>query len=830
MNATRSSLTADYRPGNVDFDELLDQKGQLRPAYRFLIETLEALPPGAYGQRQQALGEILLEQGVSYTVYDQKLASPRPWSLDLLPLVFSSQEWQALERGLIQRAELFAHIFKDLYGKQELLQKKILPPAVVLGHEAFLRPMAGVLDKDSFPLVFHSADMVRQKNGQFMVYYDRTNAPSGSGYALENRLAISRLFPSLYRDSQVHRIANYFRALRSSLARRSPGAAEPTIVFLTPGAGNETYFEHSFLSTYLGYELVQGQDLIVNNAICYLKTFDGLRKVDVILRRVDDSYCDPLELRGDSLLGVPGLLQAIRERNVFVANPPGSAILENPGLYPFLSDICRYFFGEELHLPNIPTVWLGRERTLQEVLSQLKNYVILPIAAGPKGGTFFPAGMAQTELEELRVRIRRQPAYYVAQPAFGLTTCPVLQNGSLAAGKYVLRTFSVNNRDTFAVMPGGLARVSTDLENPEISNQAGAFSKDVWVLLSEPEPEQPIESVIQSTIQKTDRVPSRTAENLFWLGRYLERCENNARLIRKGQQLTFETNPRASSLWLCLVTDIMETYPAFETIADHSLDSMQTEILRLTADEHCLGSLAFNISALLTASRNCLDRLSEDSIRIVNSLERKFILNQSEGILQEYLDECILSFTALAGNFSESMSQNAGWTLLQIGRRAERATLLIRLARAAVRQLKQPSEQLLEALLEVHNIKNTYKRRYRGAITLPTLIDLVIFDERNPRSLAYQLLELQKLAIGLPQSSSDRLTTRHFLLRLQARYQLRITTESYRKGFPDFESLLPWMEEVNLELRNIGDALATEFFTHVALQSRLDSFQEEGEA
>ncbi|MBE7440327.1 MAG: circularly permuted type 2 ATP-grasp protein [Spirochaetales bacterium] len=829
MNATRTSLTADYRPGAVDFDELLDQKGELRPAYRFLIETLEALPSGAFEQRKQVLGEILHEQGVSYNVYDQKLVSPRPWSLDLLPLVFSSKEWQALERGLIQRAELFSHIFKDLYGKQELLHKKILPPAIILGHDAYLRPMAGWPENDSFPLVFHSADLVRQKRGQFMVYYDRTNAPSGSGYALENRLAISRLFPSLYRDSQVHRIASYFRALRSSLVRHSPAALEPTIVFLTPGAGNETYFEHSFLSTYLGYELVQGQDLVVNNATCYLKTFDGLRKVDVILRRVDDSYCDPLELRGDSLLGVPGLLQAIREKNVFVANPPGSGVLENPGLYPFLGDACRYFFGEELHLPNIPTVWLGSPAVAQEILEELNNYVILPIAAGPDGGTLFPARMTESEQDDLRLRIRRQPAYYVAQPAFGLTTCPVLKNGRLAAGKYVLRTFSVNTRESFAVMPGGLARVSTDLSNPEISNQAGAFSKDVWVLLSEPEPEQPVETVSRGTIQKTDRVPSRTAENLFWLGRYLERSENNARLIRKAQQLTFESNQKESSLWLCLVTDVMETYPAFETVTDHSLDSMQTEILRLTADEHCLGSLAFNISALLTASRNCLDRLSEDSIRIVNSLERKFIQNQSEGILQEYLDEVILSFTALAGNFSESMSQNAGWTLLHTGRRAERATLLIRLARAVVRQLKQPSEGLLEALLEVHNIKNTYKRRYRGAITLHTLIDLVIFDERNPRSLAYQLLELQKLATGLPQAISDRLTTRQYLTRLLARYQLLITTENYRQGFPDFESVLPWMEEVHAELRNMGDALAGEFFTHVALQTRLDSFQEDGE-
>ncbi|MBM9591547.1 circularly permuted type 2 ATP-grasp protein, partial [Leptospira sp. 201903075] len=381
-------LIGNYKTIPGVYDELYDADGQIRNKYKFLVKSFQELGPAELVNRRRDTDRILRENGVTYNLYqtDSPEAKERPWDLDLFPLVMESEEWRLLERGLNQRADLLDALVRDVYSKRRLLHEKKIPPEILFNETSFLRACDGMYDSNHFlarnpALLFFVCDLIRAADGNFYVLNDRVQAPSGSGYSLENRIVLSRIFPSMYRDAMVHRVAVYFRSLRKSLTQLAGvSGREPVIVLLTPGPSNETYFEHAYLAGYLGYTLVQGEDLTVRKNKVYMKTVEGLQQIDLILRRVDDDFMDPLELRGDSLLGVPGLLESVRSGNVKIANPIGTGFLENRALLPFYSDLCRFYLGEDLILPMAPTYWMGTPQHFQLVLQNPEKYVFKTVS------------------------------------------------------------------------------------------------------------------------------------------------------------------------------------------------------------------------------------------------------------------------------------------------------------------------------------------------------------------------------------------------------------------------------------------------------------------
>ena len=349
------------------YDELSADGVTPRPHWARIMKSFRAIGPAELGRRWERAERRIRENGITYNIYGDPLGASRPWKIDIVPFLIPAEEWRFLEAGIVQRAQLLSRILEDLYGAQELLANGQFPAELLFANPAFLRPLVGVRVPAHSYLHMLAVDLARSPDGQWWVLSDRTQAPSGSGYALENRTIVSDVLPDIFRKSNVQRLAPFFRAQRDALAALSQ-RNNPRIVLLTPGPHNETYFEHSYIARYLGFTLVAGADLTVRDRSVYLKTVDGLERVDVILRRVDDSFCDPLELRSDSLLGVPGLVDAIVAGNVIVANALGSGLIETSAIMPFLPGLSKHLFGEKLKLPSVATWWCGQPYALDWVL------------------------------------------------------------------------------------------------------------------------------------------------------------------------------------------------------------------------------------------------------------------------------------------------------------------------------------------------------------------------------------------------------------------------------------------------------------------------------
>jgi uncharacterized circularly permuted ATP-grasp superfamily protein len=518
------------------YNELLDAQGQFRPHWEKVLpyirpEGLDHLD-GYWHQAER----ILRDNGVAYHVYDDPQGMLRPWMLDAIPLCISSQEWQHIERSITQRARLLNALLEDFYGPQKLLQERLLPPSLVLAHPQYLRPCHGLEVPKKIRLHLYAVDLARSPDGTWWVLGDRTQAPSGAGYALENRIVMSRVLPEAFHDGRIERLASFFRSSQAMLASLSPRTDQaPRTVLLTPGSYNETYFEHAYLARYLGYPLVEGSDLIVRNQKVYLKTLGGLRQVDVILRRVDDSYCDPLELKGDSLLGIPGLVEAIRNRNVTVANSLGSSLVQTPALSGFLPGLCRHVLGEDLHMPSVATWWCGEDAARSYVLEHLDRLVLRPTFPGPNSTPIFGDRLSSQEKSDLRNQISAQPRAFVAQEQVRLSEAPSYLGNRLESRSVLMRVFASADADgNYIVMPGGLTRVAQSETSHTVSMQQGGGSKDTWV---EAHTYREYVSLLpqQSSValrRGTYDLPSRVADNLFWLGRYAERSESTARLYR----------------------------------------------------------------------------------------------------------------------------------------------------------------------------------------------------------------------------------------------------------------------------------------------------------
>ena len=625
--SSAEGLWADYTAAPHAYDELLAGPGQARPHWLPLVQELEQLGREELAERGENARRFLRENGVTYNVYGDARGFERTWQLDPLPLLIAPDEWRRLEAGLMQRTRLLSRILSDLYGEQRLLRNHQLPPALVFSNPAFLRACRGISPAGGLPLVLHGVDLARSPDGSWWVLADRTQAPSGSGYALVNRIALSRTFPEEFRRCQVQRLAAFFQALRDSLRAHAPLDREnPNVVLLTPGAYNEAYFEHAYLARYLGFPLVEGGDLTVRDRRVFIETLEGLRPVDVILRRVDDNFCDPLELRADSYLGVPGLVEAARAGNVAIANPLGSGLVETPALLAFLPHLCRELLGEELQLPSVGTWWCGQAPERGYVTRNLRELVIKRAFPGPSGEPFFGANLDPEQRESLRADIAAAPHGYVGQEQVALSTAPTLQDGQLVPRPLVLRAFICATANGFHVMPGGLTRVSGPTGGTVVSTQSGGSSKDTWVLTDGPVSTitllKPPAPIVRSE-RRPAEMPSRIADNLFWLGRYAERLEDTIRLLRvvvariSGESVG-GLPPELSAFVQMLVG--LQLFPAEPKEAATNA-KVEKHLLLLIYQSSRLGSVREVLNRLRHIAFVVRDRFTADTWRIFNKLQ-----------------------------------------------------------------------------------------------------------------------------------------------------------------------------------------------------------------
>lgn len=738
------------RPDSA-YDEVYSANGEVRKHWRYLLDGLTSMGPASLQERQRKALRILRDDGATYNISSEPQSS-RIWGLDPVPLLLDSEEWARIEAGVIERAELFDLILKDLYGPRELIRHRILPPELVYSHHSFLRACQGIRIPGEQQLILHGVDMVRGADGAMVVIGDRTQAPSGAGYALENRTVMSRVLPSLFRESQVHRLSLFFQALRRKLNALSPNGDSPRVVILTPGAYNETYFEHTYLANYLGYALVQGGDLTVRNGYVWMKSLDGLHRVDVILRRVDDTWCDPVELRSESRLGVPGLLEVARAGNVVIANPLGSGVLENPALYKYMPRLAEFFLGHELKLTSAQTWWLGDAEDLAYVLANLRQLIIKPTARRSSFHSVYGPDLNDQELEQWRARLQENPMQYVAQQAHLPGSSPSLQQGALQPRPTVLRSFAVSDQGSYSVMPGGLTRVGADSNQHLISNQLGATSKDTWVLASEPQRRttQLEERSDLLLSDQTSDLPSRVVENLFWMGRYSERAESAMRLLRTVfiQLNSVGFLPQeVRDLLLKAVTQVTTTYPGFTPPNSSLLQQPDPELISVILDRKRPGSVTANLQAMLNCTEETKEMLSADTHRVINDLrdelERlpQMFGNGLSSAPEEALDPLVTSLLAMSGLNQESMIRGFGWRFLEMGRRLERALQSAALLRALLVPVLEESaeEQVVETVLLTTEVLITYRRRYRTRPELQHGLTLIMLDRTNPRSLLYQV-------------------------------------------------------------------------------------------
>jgi uncharacterized circularly permuted ATP-grasp superfamily protein/uncharacterized alpha-E superfamily protein len=758
-STTTSAVLAAYRPPVAGYDEMVDRTGALRPHWAHVGQALDGLGLEELARRRAEAARLLDDDGVTYNVYGAPSGALSRWNLDPVPVLLTSAEWHGIESAVVQRADLLNLILADLYGPRELLRRRLLPPELVLGHGGFLRPCDQIRIPGPQQLFTVAADVARDSDGQFWVLADRAQTPSGAGYALQNRSVVSRVFPSLHREAQVHRLAPFFRALRAGLEAVAPPASdEPRIVVLTPGPLSETAFEHALLASRLGYSLVEGSELTFRDGRIWVRSLGRRDPVDVILRRVDSVFCDPLELRPNSQLGVPGLLEACRRGTVTVVNPLGTSALENPGLLPFLPQLAQALLGTQLEMPSIPTWWCGDAIGLDHVLANLDHLVLKPLNREAGTSAVFGWTLSEPELDDLAERISARPSSWVGQAQLALGSVPTLTESGLEARRSVLRTFCVARDDSYLAMPGGLTRVATSGQ-AVISSQTGALAKDTWVLASEPEKMTGLwldSSRIVAAVEPSGSMSSRAAENLFWLGRYAERAEDTVRLLRvvhdRRNDFAHDTNPAGTACLRALLvalTEVTGTRPGFAP-GGPNLDDPGPELESLALDDRRPGTLAFSVRRLLDATQAVRDQLSLDTWLVISGLHRELLDQPTLG--RGTLAQVLGSLLALAGLGAESMVRDPGWRFMDAGRRIERGAQLAALLRSTVTAEHDPGTEslMLESVLTTAESIITYRRRYRSHAHLETLLDLLLLDPDTPRSLARQLDLLLEDVRALP--------------------------------------------------------------------------------
>ncbi len=844
---------AEAAPGH--FDEL---RGEAASATN--SEAENAHPTTAWGQffehfesdglgglklRAASLARQIRDNGVTYNVYSDEGGPQRPWSLDLFPRILQPQDWQQIEAGIRQRVRLLERVMADVYGPQELLEKGLLPPALVQGHPGYLRAMHGVKPVGGTHLHIAAFDLARGPEGHWWVVAQRTQAPSGLGYLLENRLAVSHLFPQAFERMAVQRLAGTYRALMESIQQKLPAAVDAHIALLTPGPYNETYFEHAYLARYLGLTLVEGSDLIVRDQRLFLKTLKGLEPVHALLKRVDDEFLDPLELRSDSTLGVPGLLQAIRAGNLLVANAPGTAFLESPALLGFLPALSRHLLGEPLQLPSLPTWWCGERSAMESALPRLGESAIKPTYPGSNNPGNFDAVLGQNlsnrEIEEWAGRIALHSDEHTVQAYLPLSQMPTWRaqddgegdadaSGAIAMRSVMLRVFAVADGakgapPSWRVLPGGLARVAG--ASAEIASmQRGGSSADVWV--------QTGQAVDKTTLLQPPLTPgdvalrkrlvtSRAGENLYWLGRYTERSENLVRLARLTLENLHGEEQSSQPLldWLSKMavanTLVLPGVPG----ATHAPRVFERSLMASLGSTELATSVGYNLRALRLAGANVRERLSIEHWNVIVRVETE--LTQSCGALAQNADYSPLQalrilktasghLAAITGAQTDRMTRDDGWRLLSIGRHIERLGFL---GGALLRGFETGSvfsDGGFEAMIALFDSSITFHAQYQQSRDVAALLDLLVQSRDNPRSLAWVAHTLRRRLAKLGGSTTDDLTALALMAPDPASWGLEQLCQVDAAG--RHSAAIRLLQDCLRSARELSDEVSAVYFTH----------------
>ncbi|MDB5542066.1 MAG: hypothetical protein JWQ89_3793 [Devosia sp.] len=787
-----SGLVADYRllPGVPD--EMVDAGGNIRPGWGPLISALDELGPVELATRFERADQYLRDAGVYYRKYDGAEGKERAWPLAHVPLILDESEWLTITRGLTQRAELLETIVADIYGDNELVQRGLLPPELIARNDEFLRPMVGIKPASGHFLHFCAFELGRGPDGGWWVLGDRTQAPSGAGFAVENRVATTRALSDIYGKMHVHRLAGFFRGFRDALNAIARGG-DGRVGILTPGQHNETYFEHAYIARYLGFTLLEGEDLVVENGQVMVRTVSGLMPVSVLWRRMDASFVDPLELRYDSHIGTPGLTEALRQGSISMVNALGTGILETRAFSAFMPNLCRALTGRELELPSIATWWCGGAAERRHVVQNFDTMMVgsafaTGLAIEDPTGTIIGGMLGAAERQAMLARLESEGGAFVGQEQVQLSTAPVYVGGRLEPRPMTLRVYAARTEDGWMVMPGGFARVGSTQDSTAIAMQRGGQAADVWVVS-----QKPVERVtlLPAEGEKLVRMssgslPSRAADNLMWLGRYAERCEATVRILRAyNARLAEVSNPDQAIL--------KDTRAYLDGIGvDASVPLPPGLLAAIDSAVHSAGQIR--------------DRFSPDGWLALTDLRktaRSFAKTVQAG------DDATRAMTVLlrklagfSGLVHENMYRFAGWRFLEIGRRLERG-IQIAGSVAWCTRVNAP-EGALDLLLEVGDSVMTHRRRYAVSAGVDSYVDLLVLDPLNPRSVRFQIAELYQQLERLPGGVEDG----H--LSMAAKAALSLDTE-LRVTEPE-DMTTAKLSRLRIEIGNLAGLVADAYF------------------
>lgn len=830
-------LLKGYQPVNGRFDEAFDESGMLRPHWHSFASSFGSIGPAELQRRLTQAQRQIAEDGITFNPHDVGGNATRPWVLDPVPLVISNNEWEQMARGLEQRAQLADLILLDLFGPQTLLRERVVPPDVLFGNPRYYPAYQSLVPNPKRHLHMYAVDLARAPNGQWFVTSERSRSPFGLGYTLENRLITSRMLPVAFRQCQVRRLAPFFMTFRETLRELAQRYREnPRIVIWTKGPKSRAYFEDAFLARYLGYTLVEGGDLAVRDNRVTLKTLGGLLPVEVLYRRVEDHTADPVELAADSDGGVSGLLEVIRSGRVAVANSLGSAIIESPIMLAFLPAICRSLLGQDLIMPSIATWWCGADESRRFVLSNIDKFMIRRAYRVADEPPMQPETMSKLERERLIDQINAAPALFVAQERVTRSTAPVWQDGKLKPWALAMRAFMVAKHDGYEALPGGLARVTKDDALLEHNMTSGEQSQDVWVLSDAPVEKVSLLSLMSSDVQlkrSGAELPSRAADNLFWLGRYVERAEQQARLARTTlQALTSEEISPSSQALLatCIESGFLRASDVRKT---NDLAGVDIRLSKSLFDPTLVGSFRSTLCEAARVGAMVRDRIALDSLRVIMKLEEMSRVDVKTDDVTAYdvvrvLDNSVTLLVAFAGLASESMTRTQGWRFLDLGRRIERSLQIALTVRNLLphKPTSRDETSALESLLIIHDSIMTYRSRYLASLQVPIVLDLLITDDTNPRSLVHQLATIANHVDRLPRddvqaglASEQRVAIAiHNSVRLSDVFELaQIDGKGERSG------LQKLLARVCEQLPKLSEAVSSRFLIHAGQQRHFGS-------
>ncbi len=770
MPAPTKKIFRGYRPPSGVHDEFLAAPNVPREHMSRFLRMTERMGASELSHRWEQAQRLVHENGFAYRGNVGPKDNPRPWELDAMPLLLESEEWRQVSAALQQRAHVLNMTLQDLFGPQQLIRDGVLPPDFIHAHPGFLKPLHGQTPPDDTFLHFYAADIARSPDGRWWVLNDRTEAPSGLGFALENRVVISRMLPDVFQQCRVRRLAPFFIKAQDMLRGLAPQHRDnPRVVLLSHGPTSHNYFEDAYLARYLGYTLVEGGDLAVRNRHVVLKTLGGLLPIDVILRRQNSSDCDPLNLDATSGLGITGLTQAVLAGNVGIANSLGSGIVESVAFMAFMPQLCYALLGEPLLMPGVATWWCGDPDGLEHVLKNLDSLIIHPAFRRRGQDGRMREALQNLDHDELTAHIRKNPGAFAAQEQIERSSAPVWRD-ELFVGRLALRAYLARSDDDYNVLQGGLSRISTSADPLEVSIRKGEGSKDTWILSDTPVDhvtllDEPGESIM--LLRTGAELPSRVADNIYWLGRQIERANALTRIIRSASLRMAGETRSTSEYELPMLIRCLADQGQIDV--GYAVDEMRSQLRPIdqvlpravfdATQEMCLRSVIDELVRLGSVVR---DRLSEDTWRIIRNIDEGFQPTTRRGVeltdladLATLTNRLIIQLAAYGGMITESMTRTQAFRFLELGRRLERSLQLVSLVKNAFLPMPEVHGPVYETVLEVADSLMTYRSRYLANLQLSAVLDLLLTDETSPRSLAYQFEQLSEHVEQLPRGKSE---------------------------------------------------------------------------